>query len=110
MFSISKPSIFFIRYLCFYFKTRSLQNSFKVRIKLNYFSNGTFIKIIFFNPAIQENIRTSKEEQYQGEFLIDLFVKVLDYAKNPTTNFTLTTEYKNMKDSKQADEAILISW
>jgi type I restriction-modification system DNA methylase subunit len=63
----------------------------------------------FNNPAIQENIRNSKEEQYQGEFLIDLFVNVLGYTKNPTPNFTLTTEYKNIKDSKKADGAILIN-
>jgi hypothetical protein len=30
----------------------------------------------FHNLTIQENIRNSKEEQYQGEFLIDLFVNV----------------------------------
>ena len=29
----------------------------------------------FHNATIQDNIRSSKEEQYQGEFLIDLFVK-----------------------------------
>ena len=63
----------------------------------------------FHNPAIQDNIRSSKEEQYQGEFLIDLFVNVLGYTKNPTPNFTLTTEYKNVKDSKKADGAILIN-
>lgn len=63
----------------------------------------------FHNPRIQENIRNSKEEQYQGEFLIDLFVKVLGYTKNPTDNFNLTTEYKNVKDSKKADGAILIN-
>lgn len=63
----------------------------------------------FQNPAIQDNIRSSKEEQYQGEFLIDLFVNVLGYTKNPTPNFTLTTEYKNVKDSKKADGAILIN-
>lgn len=63
----------------------------------------------FHNPTIQDNIRSSKEEQYQGEFLIDLFVNVLGYTKNPTPNFTLTTEYKNVKDSKKADGAILIS-
>ena len=57
----------------------------------------------FHNPTIQENIRSSKEEQYQGEFLIDLFVNVLGYTKNPTPNFNLTTEYKNVKDSKKAD-------
>ena len=68
----------------------------------------TIFKDHFHNATIQENIRNSKEEQYQGEFLIDLFVKVLGYTKNPTPNFTLTTEYKNIKDSKKADGAILI--
>ncbi|MGI9526720.1 MAG: Eco57I restriction-modification methylase domain-containing protein [Weeksellaceae bacterium] len=62
----------------------------------------------FLNPAIQENIRNSKEEQYQGEFLIDLFVKVLGYTKNPTPGFNLTTELKNVQDSKKADGAIII--
>lgn len=68
----------------------------------------TIFKDHFHNATIQENIRNSKEEQYQGEFLIDLFVNVLGYTKNPTPNFTLTTEYKNIKDSKKADGAILI--
>lgn len=63
----------------------------------------------FHNSTIQENIRSSKEEQYQGEFLIDLFVNVLGYTKNPTPNFNLTTEYKNIKDNKKADGAILIN-
>jgi type I restriction-modification system DNA methylase subunit/REP element-mobilizing transposase RayT len=62
----------------------------------------------FHDPAIQENIRNSKEEQYQGEFLIDLFVNVLGYTKNPKPGFNLTTEYKNVKDSKKADGAILL--
>jgi type I restriction-modification system DNA methylase subunit len=61
----------------------------------------------FLNPNIQNNIRESKEEQYQGEFLIDLFVKVLGYTKNPSPNFNITTEYKNVKDSKKADGAII---
>lgn len=61
----------------------------------------------FHNAVIQENIRLAKEEQYQGEFLIDLFVKVLGYVKNPTPDFNLTTEFKNIKDSKKADGAIL---
>lgn len=63
----------------------------------------------FLNPAIQENIRNSKEEQYQGEFLIDLFVKVLGYTKNPTPKFNLTTELKNVQNSKKADGAIIIN-
>lgn len=62
----------------------------------------------FHNVTIQDNIRNSKEEQYQGEFLIDLFVAILGYTKNPSPNFNLTTEYKNVKDSKKADGAILI--
>lgn len=66
-------------------------------------------KSYFGNADIQENIRNSKEEQYQGEFLIDLFVKILGYVKNPTPNFNLTTEYKNIKDSKKADGAIIIN-
>ena len=65
-------------------------------------------KSFFHNPEIQKNIRNSKEEQYQGEFLIDLFVNILGYTKNPTPNYNLTTEYKNIKDSKKADGAIII--
>jgi len=68
----------------------------------------TRFKAHFHNATIQENIRNSKEEQYQGEFLIDLFVNVLGYVKNPTPNYNLTTEYKNVKDSKKADGAIVI--
>ena len=63
----------------------------------------------FGNAAFQENIRNSKEEQYQGEFLIDLFVKILGYVKNPSPNYNLTTEHKNIKDSKKADGAIIIN-
>ena len=63
----------------------------------------------FHDAGIQENIRNSKEEQYQGEFLIDLFVNVLGYTKNPAPNFNITTEYKNVKDSKKADGAILVA-
>ncbi|MFA5296742.1 MAG: N-6 DNA methylase [Lutibacter sp.] len=63
----------------------------------------------FHNSTIQENIRNSKEEQYQGGFIIDLFVNILGYTKNPTPNFNITTEYKNVKDSKKADGAIIIN-
>ncbi|WP_158730243.1 MULTISPECIES: Eco57I restriction-modification methylase domain-containing protein [unclassified Flavobacterium] len=69
----------------------------------------TIYKNHFLNPVIQENIRNSKEEQYQGEFLIDLFVNVLGYTKNPTPNFNLTTELKNEKDSKKADGGIIVN-
>ncbi|TRX26704.1 N-6 DNA methylase [Flavobacterium franklandianum] len=68
----------------------------------------TDFKNHFHNPTIQENIRNSKEEQYQEGFLRDLFVKILGYSLNPDANFNLTTEYKNVKDSKKADGAIII--
>ena len=63
----------------------------------------------FHNPVIQANIRNSKEEQYQEGFLRDLFVSILGYQLNPAHNFNLTTEYKNIKDSKKADGAIIIN-
>ena len=64
-------------------------------------------KAHFHNATIQQHIRDSKEEQYQGEFLIDLFVNVLGYIKNPQPNFNLQTEQKNETNSKKADGAIL---
>ena len=63
----------------------------------------------FQNSTIQENIRNSKEEQYQEGFLRDLFVKILGFTLNPDKDFNLTTEYKNVKDSKKADGAIIIN-
>ena len=65
-------------------------------------------KAHFFNPEIQENIRNAKEEQYQEGFLRDLFVTIFGYTLNPETNFNLTTELKNAKDSKKADGGIII--
>lgn len=61
----------------------------------------------FHNASIQENIRNSKEEQYQAGFLVDLFVKVLGYTINPSEGYNLSTEYKNEKDSKKADGALI---
>ena len=61
----------------------------------------------FQNPERQENIRESKEEQFQEGFLRELFVKVFDYTLNPEPQFNLTTEYKNEKGAKKADGAIL---
>ena len=66
-------------------------------------------KTYFGNTYIQENIRNSKEEQFQEGFLRELFVKLLGYTLNPTPNFNLTTEYKNIKDSKKADGAIIFN-
>jgi type I restriction-modification system DNA methylase subunit len=64
-------------------------------------------KLYFGNAEIQENIRNSKEEQFQEGFLRELFVKILNYTLNPHPNFNLTTELKNVSDSKKADGAIL---
>ncbi|HOZ13378.1 MAG TPA: N-6 DNA methylase [Tenuifilaceae bacterium] len=64
-------------------------------------------KLYFGNAEIQENIRNSKEEQFQEGFLRELFVKIFDYTLNPHPNFNLTTELKNVSDSKKADGAIL---
>ena len=75
----------------------------------NILTNYEVFKKTFHNPEIQENIRQSNEEQYQGGFLNDLFVNVLGYKLNPQENFNLTTEFKNVKDSKKADGAILIN-
>ena len=63
----------------------------------------------FHNPEIQENIRNSKEEQFQEGFLRELFVKVLDYTLNPNPNYNLTSEFKNQKGAKKADGAILLN-
>jgi len=38
----------------------------------------------FLNKDIQQNIRQSKEEQFQEGFLRELFVKVLGYTLNPS--------------------------
>ena len=59
-----------------------------------------------FLPKI-ENIKTSKEEQYRYGFLDDLFVKVLGYTLNPTPDFNLIAEQKNLSDAKKADGAVL---
>ena len=61
-------------------------------------------KEYFFNPAIQENIKTSNEEQFQEGFLRELFVKVLGYTINPMPDYNLITEQKNETDSKKPTE------
>ena len=61
----------------------------------------------FLNTEIQDNIRISKEEEYQGIFLIELFVNILDYTLKPNVNFNLVAEYKNESNSRKADGAIL---
>ncbi|MFH1296483.1 MAG: hypothetical protein ABIJ04_04320 [Bacteroidota bacterium] len=61
----------------------------------------------FGNPERQENIRNSKEEQFQEGFLRELFVRILGYTLNPEPDFNLTTELKNIANSKKTDGAIL---
>jgi len=74
------------------------------KIKVSYELFTTY----FHNTAIQENILTSKEEQFQEGFLRELFVKILGYTLNPNPNFNLITEQRNEKDSKKADGAIIV--
>ena len=61
----------------------------------------------FHNPEIQQNIRESKEEQYQEGFLAELFGNIFGFTLNPKPDFNLTTEYKNEKGAKKADGAVL---
>src|SRR5690606_7592637 len=49
----------------------------------------------------------SKEEQFQATFLRELFVDVLGYTMNPQPGYELTTEFKNQKNARKADGAIL---
>ena len=53
------------------------------------------------------NIMQLKEENYQEGFLREIFVQVLGYTINPDKDYNLTTEFKNQKDSRKADGAIL---
>ncbi|SEH09111.1 Eco57I restriction-modification methylase domain-containing protein [Candidatus Venteria ishoeyi] len=64
-------------------------------------------RLYFHNTEIQQNIRNSKEEQFQEGFLRELFVKILGYTLNPQPDFNLTTELKNEKGAKKTDGAIL---
>src|SRR5690554_6197914 len=64
-------------------------------------------KTYFLNTTIQENIKTAKEEQFQATFLNELFVNVLGYILFPNPDSNLTTEFKNEKNNRKADGAIL---
>jgi len=70
-------------------------------------SKYTDFQNYFDNLERQENIRNSKEEQFQEGFLRELFVNILGYTLNPEPNFNLTTELKNIANSKKADGAVL---
>ena len=61
----------------------------------------------FHNTGIQENIKKSKEEEYQGIFLTELFVNILGYTIKPNVDYNLVAEYKNQTNAQKADGAIL---
>lgn len=61
----------------------------------------------FWNTTIQENIKSAKEEQFQATFLNELFVTILGYTLFPNPKSNLTTEFKNEKNARKADGAIL---
>ena len=61
----------------------------------------------FWNITIQENIKSANEEQFQATFLNELFVKIFGYTLFPNPNSNLTTEFKNEKNNRKADGAIL---
>ena len=61
----------------------------------------------FWDTSIQENIKKAKEEQYQATFLHKLFENILGYTLFPNPNSNLTTEFKNEKNARKADGAIL---
>ncbi len=61
----------------------------------------------FHNEEIIETIKEGKEEQFQHGFLVNLFVNTLGYTIRPNEGYNLTTELKNLKDSKKADGAIM---
>jgi len=60
-----------------------------------------------YNSAKIEEIKNLKEEEYQSEFLREIFVDVLGYTLRPSENYNLALEFKNKGDSKKADGAIL---
>jgi type I restriction-modification system DNA methylase subunit len=70
----------------------------------NAFNN---FKKFYGNKIRLHNIMQLKEENYQEGFLREIFVETLGYTINPDENYNLTTEYKNQKDSRKADGAIL---
>ncbi len=69
-------------------------------------------KTNYQDPSKIEQIKSSKEEQYQEGFLRDIFVNILGYTINPEPNFNLITEKRNessdKKNTRKADAAIII--
>ncbi len=64
-------------------------------------------KKFYGNKLRLANIMQLKEENYQEGFLREIFVETLGYIINPDENYNLTTEFKNQKDARKADGAIL---
>ena len=83
-----------------YLKTQNQEN---IHLKWESFKEH------FHNSEIQNNIRNSKEEEYQEGFLRDLFVTVLGYTLKPQINHNLYRELKNVNDSKKADGGIIVN-
>lgn len=52
-------------------------------------------------------IRNLKEEQYQTQFLQDIFGSILGYTIDPETGYNIELEKKNESNSKKADGAIV---
>ncbi len=63
----------------------------------------------FFNPVIQQNIRNSKEEEYQEGFVRDLFVNILGYTLNPQPDYNFVLEKKTVTDATKSDGAVLLN-
>jgi hypothetical protein len=63
----------------------------------------------FSNPVIQQNIRDSKEEEYQEGFVRDLFVNILGYTLNPQPDYNFVLEKKTTTDATKSDGAILLN-
>jgi hypothetical protein len=63
----------------------------------------------FGNTEIQENIRNSKEEEFQEGFIRELFVNILNYTLKPKPGFNIVLEKKNVDDSRKADAAIKLT-
>ncbi len=67
---------------------------------------------IFGDKQKQDNIRASKEEQYQEGFIRDLFCAILGYTISPEPNYNIITELKNetknKNNARKADGAIII--
>ena len=58
-------------------------------------------KTNYQDPDKIEQIKSSKEEQYQEGFLRDIFVNILGYTINPEPNFNLITEKRNESSDKK---------